>query len=107
MSYKIVLGSRVDAMLRRQVRFIANVSIRRAELFTDAFEEVILQLKDNPYLFPVDMDEALPEGKYRKALFAKWYKALFWVDRDIVYLDAVCDCREDLNRVLVELQEKS
>ena len=97
--YRVILASRVDEMLRRHILFISNVSIRRAELFADEFESLVVQLKENPFLFPWDEDQNLPQGKYRRALFAKWYKALFWVDGDTVYLDAVCDCREDLKRV--------
>ena len=100
MRYKVILGSRVDGMLRRHILFISNVSISRAERFADEFEELIQQLKRNPFLFPFETDENLPPQKYRKAVFGKWYKALFWVAGDTVYLDAVCDCREDLTRVL-------
>lgn len=100
MQYRVILGSRVDSMLRRHILFISNVSISRAERFADEFEGIVKQLKSNPFLYPFDEDENLPPEKYRKALFAKWYKALFWVDRDTVYLDAVCDCREDLSRVV-------
>ena len=98
MPYKVILGSRVDAMLRRHVLFISNVSIARAERFADEFAEVVEQLRENPYLYPFDSDENLPPEKYRRAVFAKWYKALYWISEEIVYLDAVCDCREDLLR---------
>ena len=98
MPYKVILGSRIDAMLRRHVLFISNVSIDRAEAFADEFEAVVTQLKENPFLYPLDEDENLPRGKYRKAVFARWYKTLYWIDNDVVYLDAVCDCREDLSR---------
>lgn len=97
--YRVVLASRVDQMLRRHILFISNVSIRRAELFTDEFESLVTQLKENPFLFPWDEDQNLPQRKYRKASFAKYYKALFQVNGDTVYLEAVCDCREDLKRV--------
>ena len=100
MQYKVILGSRVDSMLQRHILFISNVSISRAERFVDEFEEIVKQMKSNPFMFPFDTDENLPAEKYRKALFSRWYKALFWVEGDIVYLDAVCDCREDLSRVV-------
>lgn len=100
MQYKVVLGSRVDSMLRRHILFISNVSIYRAERFVDEFEEIVKQLKSNPLLYPFDTDENLPPEKYRKAVFSKWYKALFGVEGDTEYLDAVCDCREDLSRVV-------
>lgn len=97
--YQVILGSRVDGMLRRHVLFISNVSISRAEQFADEFAAILETLKENPYLFPFDEDENLPAEKYRKAIFAKWYKALYWIEGDTVFLDAVCDCREDLERV--------
>ena len=40
----------------------------------------------------------MPEGQYRKAIFAKWYKALFMVEDQTVYLDAVVDGRMDVKR---------
>ena len=97
--YRVMIGSRVDGMLRRHVQFIPNVSIHRAELFTDEFASVVETLKENPFLYPYETDKNLEEKKYRKALFAKWYKALYWVDGETVYLDAVCDGREDLERI--------
>ena len=100
MQYKVVLGSHVDSMLRRHILFISNVSISRAERFADEFESIVKELKRDPFLYPFDADENLPPEKYRKAVFGKWYKALFWVEGDTVYLDAVCDCREDLSRVI-------
>ena len=44
----------------------------------------------------MDPDPNLPEDIYHKAIFAKWYKALFMIDTNsrIVYLDAVVDCRQ-------------
>ena len=49
---------------------------------------------ENPFQYPVDTDPNLPEGMYRKALFSRWYKALFIVENKTVYLDAVVDCRQ-------------
>ena len=100
MSYNVILGSRVDSMLKRHILFISNVSIPRAERFADEFEALVRQLRENPLLFPFDEDENLPYGKYRKVVFARWYKILFWVEGSTVYIDAVCDCREDLRRII-------
>ena len=46
---------------------------------TDAFENILDTLEKNPFLFPVENDHAILSG-YRKALFSKWYKAVFSVD---------------------------
>ena len=62
---------------------------------TAEFEKVLDTLEQNPFQFPPETDYDLPDGAYRKALFSKWYKAIFSVAEDTVYLDAVLDCRQD------------
>ena len=95
-NYTILLASRAREQLLRHTEFLSRVSIPAAKRFRDQYAEVLEQLEDNPFQFPVDTDMSLPEGMYRKALFAKRYKALFSVEGKIVYLDAVVDCRQDV-----------
>ena len=45
----------------------------------------------------METEYGLPEGLYRKAIFAKRYKALFSVEAQVVYVDAVLDCRQENN----------
>ena len=92
---KVILGSRVDAMLLRHVEFLARVSIPAAKRFREEFKKVVRDMADNPYQFPYEADMNLPADTYRKALFAKRYKALFLLEGETVYLDAVVDCRQD------------
>ena len=93
--YTIRFGSRVDAMLLRHTAFLARVSVSAAKKLRTDFARILREIEDNPYQFPIDTDLNLPDGIYRKALFSKRYKALFSVSGDIVYLDAVVDCRQD------------
>lgn len=95
MPYKVLLAKSVDEMLLRHTEFISRVSIPAAEQFLAEFEEVVGQLKTAPAQFPWDTNPNLPEHTYRKALFAKWYKAVFSIDEDkqAVFLDAVVDGR--------------
>ena len=102
--YRIVLASRVKAQLLRHMEFLSRVSVPAARRFRDAWAETLQQLEGNPWQFPIDTDLNLPEGLYRKALFAKRYKALFCVEGDTVYLDAVADCREDPARSALNSQ---
>ena len=92
---KVLLAKSVDEMLLRHTEFISRVSIPAAEQFLAEFEEVVGQLKTAPAQFPWDTNPNLPEHTYRKALFAKWYKAVFSIDEDkqAVFLDAVVDGR--------------
>lgn len=93
--YKVIVSERTDRMMARHVRFLAKVSQSAAVRFADEFEAVLNELESNPYQFPLETDGNLPEGKYRKALFGKRYKALFTIEDGAVYLDAVLDCRQD------------
>jgi len=96
--YQIVLAKRVDQMLLRHTEFLSRVSIPAAKQFYKDFGDILHRLADNPYQFPPEEDLNLPEGQYRKAIFAKWYKALFMVEDQTVYLDAVVDGRMDVKR---------
>lgn len=92
--YKVILASRVDSQLLQHFSFIANVSISAAKRFRDEFGNTVKEISENPFQFPIDTDLNLPEGMYRKAFFAKWYKILFTVVDKAVFIDAVADCRQ-------------
>ena len=102
MQYTVIFASRVDAQLLKHVEFLARVSIPAAKAFRSEFAEILTQLEENPFLFPPETDPNLPAGLYRKALFAKRYKALFSVDGTNVYLDAVVDCRQDTKELYAQ-----
>lgn len=93
--YRIVIAKRVDQMLLRHTEFLSRVSIPAAKTFYEEFKDVLHRLGDNPFQFPTEEDSNLSAGQYRKALFAKRYKAVFFVEDRTVYLDAVVDCRMD------------
>lgn len=105
MHYTVIFASRVDAQLLKHTEFLARVSIPAAKAFRNAFAQVLEDLATNPLRFPVETDRNLPEGLYRKALFAKRYKALFSVVGNNVYLDAVVDCRQDTRQLYSELNQ--
>ena len=95
--YKVIAASRVDSQLVRHISFLARVSLPAAKRFRRDFADILDRLEDNPFQFPPETDPNLPENLYRKALFARWYKALFVVENDTVYLDAVVDCRQSVD----------
>lgn len=94
--YSVTVSQRADEMLVTHARFLAQVSVSAAKRMTDEFERILDTLEKNPYQFPAADDYAVPSG-YRKALFSKWYQAVFSVDEEKrkVYLDAVLDCLRD------------
>ena len=97
--YNVIVAERADKMLIRHARFLAKASKPAALRLADEFEAVLRELEENPYQFPMETDGNLPKGLYRKALFCKWYKAVFVVESQNVYLDAVLDCRQDNRRL--------
>ena len=94
-NYQIIFAKRVEQMLLRHTDFLTRVSVPAAKTFYKEFENTLRRIEENPYQFSQDEDLNLPAGQYRKAIFAKWYKALFTIADQIVYLDAVVDCRMD------------
>lgn len=93
--YTVIVSKRADQMLVPHARFLAQVSPSAARKMVVGFSEILDALEKNPFQFPAEEDYNLPQGAYRKALFCKWYKVLFSVSGDTVYLDAVLDCRQD------------
>ena len=93
--YTVIVSRRADDMLIRHARFLAQVRVSAAKRMTAEFAKVLDTLEQNPFQFPPELDYTLPDGAYRKALFSKWYKAIFSVAENTVYLDAVLACRQD------------
>ena len=93
--YTVIVSRRADEILIRHARFLAQVRVSAARQMTAEFAKVIDALEKNPFQFPPELDYNLPDGAYRKALFSKWYKAIFSVAENTVYLDAVLDCRQN------------
>lgn len=97
MAYTLVIARRVDEMLLHHIAFLSRVSLPAAKKFRNDYAAILRRLAESPFQFPVETDLNLPEGAYRKALFAKRYKAIFLVEKKTVYLDAVIDCRQEFD----------
>lgn len=95
--YKVITAPHLGDMILEHVRFIARVSVPAAKRFRAEFAVLIRRIAENPYQFPSLDDPNLLPDTYRKALFAKWYQAIFYVDGDnvYVYIDAVVDGRRN------------
>lgn len=91
--FKVIFDPALDRMVLQHTEFISRVSIPAAERFMEDFETIIRRLSENPYQFPSCDDPNLSDT-YRKAVFAKWYKMIFSVEDDTVYVDAVVDGRQ-------------
>jgi hypothetical protein len=63
------------------------------------YADVLDRLEDNPYQFPLDTDPVLRDSGYHKAIFYKRCKAVFLIEDNKVYLDAVADCRQSSENI--------
>ena len=95
--YKPTLSRQAERMLSEHIEFLIRVSPPAARrLFAD-FKKVITKIADNPHRFQfadgLDAPGITP-GEYRKCLFHKRYKALFYIEGEGICIDAVIDCRQ-------------
>lgn len=93
--FRVTIAKRVDIMLVQHAAFIANVSKSAAQRFLNEFNGIINRLTDSPEVYQLDTDPNLPEGRYRRAIFMKWYKVVYKICEDTVYIDAIIDIRQD------------
>lgn len=93
--YQIRFHPRLKIQLEQHAEFIARVSYPAAKRFRDELARLLQRLEENPYQFPFYDDPNLPPERYHKAIFAKWYKVVFYIEGKTVYVDAVVDGRAD------------
>ena len=91
--YTVKFNPRLAGQLENHAAFLARVSKPAARRLLSEFRALIKQLSDNPYLYPPYEDPNLPPDIYHKAVLGKWYKVVYSVEGDFVYVDAVVDGR--------------
>jgi plasmid stabilization system protein ParE len=95
--YNVIIAERADNMLLLHTEFLTRVSPVAARRLLSDFKKTIARLAADPYQFPfADEFDApgIPEKTYRKCLFVTRYKALFLIDNNDVFIDAIVDCRQ-------------
>ena len=96
-------------MLLLHTEFLARLSLAAARRLVECSEEAKVRIADNPYQFPFadELDApGTPSGTYRKCLFFGRYKALFLIEGDGVFIDAIIDCRQE-NSALFDIGGRS
>jgi plasmid stabilization system protein ParE len=96
--YKVIIASHADEMMLNHTKFLANVSPDAAKRLLEEFKKMTKLIADNPFMFPFadEIDApSIPPRTYRKCLFSKRYKALFLVEGDEAFIDAIIDCRQE------------
>lgn len=74
---------------------LLKISMPAAIRFRNDFKQIIHEISNNPFLFP--NDPTIPVDGYKRALFGKWYKAIFYGEGYSVYLDAIVDCQQEIS----------
>ncbi len=96
--YNVILAHCADKMLLSHTDFLARISVNAARGLIKDFKKVAEILADNPFQFPFADELDVPGisiETYRKCIFAGRYKALYIVDGNHVYIDAIIDCRQE------------
>lgn len=95
--YTVRLARRADEMLLSHTEFLAQVDIGAARNLIIDFKEMTEFLADSPHVFSfadrLDVP-GIPLETYRKCIFSKRYKALYLIEGNNVYIDAIIDCRQ-------------
>lgn len=91
--YKVRFNPRIQMQLAQHAEFIVRISKPAALNFRAEFFDILHRLEENPLQFPCFDDPNLPPDTYRKAIFAKWYKAVFSIENETVYVEVIVDGR--------------
>jgi hypothetical protein len=96
--YPVKLSNRASLMLIRHAEFLARVSPAAARKLIASFRKATVSIENNPFSCPYadDLDiPGIPKQTYRKCLFFERYKALYTLEDDTAYIDAIVDCRQE------------
>ena len=97
-TYNVIIAKRADTMLLMHTEFLAKASPTAARRLISEFKKVKQRLNKDPFQFPFADDLDVPgiaPRAYRKCLFYGRYKAIFLVENNDIFIDAIIDCRQD------------
>lgn len=94
--YKVIISDRAKRMLGAHLRFMARVNKKAAASKKQELLTAMHSLEYMPQRFPFFEETYIPPNKYHKLFVPNWYLVLYQVRDDVVYVDYVLDCREEL-----------
>ena len=98
--YTVIIQTPAAQMLVEHMRFLAQVSENAADRLADEFFAKSKALERIPERCPWLSGYSIPEKKYRKLIFEDNYMLVFQVIGDVVYVDAMVDCRSEYQWLL-------
>ena len=99
-AYTVIIQTPAANMLVEHTRFLAQVSETAAERLVDEFFNKSKSLEHMPERCPWLSGYSLPEKKYRRLIFENNYMLVFQIVGDIVFIDAMVDCRSEYQWLL-------
>ena len=102
--YRMVISPLAWDRVRRNQWVLDGFNPTYSNRVRRELSDTLREIRQNPYLFPLDESDGLPEKKYRRALFAKWYKIIYQVTENTIYVNTVVDCRMDPETIHRELE---
>ena len=102
--HNVILADRADSMLIMHTKFLAQVSPNAAHRLLSEFKSVRQKLIEDPLQFPFADEFDVPGiayKTYRKCLFYGRYKAVIIIEDNDVYIDAVIDCRQENENIIL------
>jgi len=93
--YTVIIQTPAVDMLIEHARFLAQVSENAADRLADEFFAKSKTLEHMPERCPWLSGYSITEKKYRKLVFENNYMLVFQIVGDIVYVDAMVDCRSE------------
>ena len=101
--YNVIIQTPAALMLVEHARFLAQVSEAAAIRLTDEFFAKAKTLESLPERCPWLTGYSIPEKKYRKLIFEVNYMLVFQVIGNVVYVDAMVDCRSEYQWLLQDV----
>ena len=93
--FTVIIQTPAALMLTQHARFLAQINEAAAERLTSEFFAKSKTLEHMPERCAWLSGYSITEKKYRKLVFENNYMLVFQIVGDIVYVDAMVDCRSE------------
>jgi len=99
--YNVIIDTAANDRMFEHFEFLSRVSITAAENLLDGLLLSISSLESLPQRNPVYDRPYLQKGKYRYLISCDRYRIVYQIEKNIVYIDDIQDCRQSgINNLL-------
>ena len=100
MEYSIIVTNEANLMLEKHIKFLSKVSINAAINLKILIKESLIILKHFPRIgYKLKRHKKLPTY-YRKLVISKRYIIIYYIYKDIVYIQSILDSRQNNKKYL-------